>query len=409
MEVAYREIGEPRHRTLHRRLAEAIVQQGNQDGGEAGVIAAHFAEGNALAQAAPFALQAGWRAMALAAWQEAIGFFELALRGDADQRLSALVALGEARGQAGASAQASEALRAAIELAEQRGDQRQAAAARLWLARVLLPQGRYAEVITTVQPLLTTDEAASAEFFWGAALSLEGADLEAARIHIRNSERLLAAQPKTHDNISVARITFELGNIAAQQGDLATAVQLFREIVDTAQNDAASLSWNVLAYNNLAYHLHLLDDPQALIYARAGLALAQEKGTLGNLPYLYSTIGEIQLADGNLDEAEQSFDEGLRLSEQMHVPERVAGITANLGRVAKARGQTALAIHLLSTAQARADALGTHHLAAQIRIWLVPLLPAERARVTLAEARALAENGGRQRLLADIVSLETSI
>ena len=407
MEVAYREVGEPRHRTLHRRLAEALIQRASDDGDVAGVIATHFAEGNAPTQAAPYALLAGQRAMTLAAWQEAIGFFELALHGNADQRLAALIALGEARGYAGASAQASEALRAAIELAEQRGDEKQAATARLWLARALIPQGRYAEVIATVQPLLATDEAASAEFFWGAALSLEGADLDAARVHIRNSERLLAVIP-AHDNISIARVQFELGNIAAQQGDLATAVQFFREIVDASATraDAASLSWNVLAYNNLAYHLHLQGDPEALAFAHAGLALAQEKGTLANLPYLYSTIGEIQLANGELDHAERSFVEGLQLSEQMHVPERVAGITANLGRVAQARSQTTLAIHLLSTAQARADTLGTHHLAAQIRIWLAPLLPAEQARATLAEARALAENGGRRRLLADIVSLE---
>ena len=99
--------------------------------------------------------------------------------------------------------------------------------------------------------------------------------------------------------------------------------------------------------------------------------------------------------------AEQSFAEGLALAEQLSLPERMAGLTANLGLVAAQTGQTALAIHRLSTALARADALGTVHLAAQIRLWLVPLLPRPEARAMLAEARAMAESGGRKRLLEE--------
>ncbi len=60
------------------------------------------------------------------------------------------------------------------------------------------------------------------------------------------------------------------------------------------------------------------------------------------------------------------------------LPERVAGLTANLGLLAVRRGQGPLAIHRLSTALARADTLGTRHLAAQIRVWLAPLLPPPR-------------------------------
>jgi uncharacterized protein YciW len=74
--------------------------------------------------------------------------------------------------------------------------------------------------------------------------------------------------------------------------------------------------------------------------------------------------------------------------------------------VAARRGQTASAIHRLSTALARADALGVRHLAAQIRVWLAPLLPADEARAILAEARAIAESGGRRRLLAEVERLE---
>jgi hypothetical protein len=126
-------------------------------------------------------------------------------------------------------------------------------------------------------------------------------------------------------------------------------------------------------------------------------------------PYLLSTLGEIALADGDLDTAEQKFEAGLALAERLAMPERVAGLTANLGLVAQRRGQHDLAIHRLSTALAQADALGTLHLAAQIRLWLAQLLPSQEARRRLAEARLIAETSGRGRLLEEAHRLEMEI
>ena len=95
---------------------------------------------------------------------------------------------------------------------------------------------------------------------------------------------------------------------------------------------------------------------------------------MGIQPYLLSTLGEIEL-DHDLDAAERYFADGLALSERLSMPERVAGLTANLGRVAQRRGETTLAIHRLSTALVKAETLGLPHLSAQIRVWLAPLLP----------------------------------
>ena len=125
--------------------------------------------------------------------------------------------------------------------------------------------------------------------------------------------------------------------------------------------------------------------------------------------YLYSTSGEIALANGDPDQAEVFFEHGIALAEQTQNRERVAGLTANLGLVAQQRGETSLAIHRLSTAMAKADDLGTHHLAAQVRLWIAPLLPPREAQVCLAEARAIAEAGGRSLLLAEVERLEDAI
>ncbi len=413
MEVAYREVGEPRHRWMHRRVAEALESvYRNRLASVAGLLASHFAEGNAPERAAPYAFRAGQSASRVAAWKEAIAFYEQALEGEADEarRADVYLALGRARMQAGEPARAAEDFRAALAHPEP-GKVIEVRAA---LAQALLAQARYAEAIQLARQLLETSGAVShadAESLWGTALSLEGADLAGAAVHLQNAAAVLRDETGPVDAPRLAQITFELGSVAAQQGDLQRAVTLYRDALATAQaaESDVALPIRILAYNNLAYHLHLLADPTAIEYAREGLRLAQEKGVLSVQAYLLSTLGEIELASGHRDEAEDYFTEGLALAEQRSDPERIAGLTANLGLVARARGDTTLAVHRLSTALARADALGTRHLAAQIRLWLAPLLPPAEARAYLAEARAIAESGGRRRLLEEIARLELEI
>lgn len=414
MEVAQREVGEPRHRALHRRVAEALEAL-NRDRLDdvAGLIAWHFAEGGVPERAAAYALRAGRRAANVAAWTEAIAFYEQALAGVASgQRFDALMNLGEALMMGGRSAPAAERFRESLALARTPAEARQA---RLSLARALAPQGRYADMIETVRGLEREgeiNERIAALFLWGTALSLEGSDLVGAALRLREAARLILAQPAP-DPVALAQVRFELGGVAAQQGDLSAAIALYREALaaaDSAADRSESLTWRILARNNLAYHLHLqghLDEAER--WLEEGLRLASEYGAPGLQPYLFSTRGEIELARGDLDAAEASWLAGLTLAERLDVPERVAGITANLGLVALRRGRTTLAIHHLSTALARADTLGARHLAAQIRVWLAPLLPPNEARIVLAQARTIAESGGRRRLLADIVRAEESL
>jgi tetratricopeptide (TPR) repeat protein len=249
----------------------------------------------------------------------------------------------------------------------------------------------------------------NAEMQWGTTLSIEGADLIGAAEHLQKAETLLRDQSQRPDAARLAQIKFEQGSVAAQQGDLDRAVALYRDTIDlSAQGGQAALPFHILGYNNLAYHLHLLHDPTAIDYAQQGLQLAREQGVVALQPFLFSTLGEIEL-ERDVTAAEKYFTEGLTLAERLSMPERIAGLTANLGRIAQKRGETALAIHRLSTALAKAEALGLPHLAAQIRVWLAPLLPPAAAQVQLAEARAIAENGGRKRLLEEIEQTERRV
>ncbi len=417
MEVAYREMAEPRHLLLHIRVAEALEYLYAHKLDEvAGLIASHYIEGNVPARAAPYALRAAQRAARLAAWKEAAAFYEQALAVEQDEarRRTLLMALSEAHFRAGNTAQATETFRAALALA--RPGSAEEETARLALAQSLLTQARFAEAIALVQPVqfsANPENAFQAQFTWGTALSLEGADLEAAAVHLHRAE---AISTELDNPLFLSQVKFELGSIAAQQGDLTRAVDLYRAALAAAEQARSqprladnALTRLVLAYNNLAYHLHLLRDPQARQYAQTGLALAQANGMLGLQTYLHSTLGEIALAEHDLDQAESYFNQGLVVAERILMPERITGLTANLGLAAQSRNQPALAIHRLSTALAQADTLGLKHLGAQIRLWLAPLLPPTEARVRLAEALAIAESSGRRRLQEEAERLLTEL
>ena len=97
------------------------------------------------------------------------------------------MALGEARQAAGQVVQATEAYRDALAIAESQADEAASDDARLAMAQSLLAQGRYTEVIAIARQVLAARRPVSAvlaEFVWGTALSLEGADTNGAAAHL---------------------------------------------------------------------------------------------------------------------------------------------------------------------------------------------------------------------------------
>jgi tetratricopeptide (TPR) repeat protein len=286
------------------------------------------------------------------------------------------------------------------------------------LAGALLLENRFDEVLALAEEVSAGNRpeyAANAAYLCGIALSHSHSDLAGAIGHIQKAETLLhepGREPHPAEGVvTLPQIKFELGNIFARRGDLHAAIKAYREGLEATRRMETDpmLRSHILFYNNLAYHLHLLNDPAAAEYAHRGLSLAQEKGSLSALPYLWSTLGEIALAHNDLATAERYFNEGLSLAQQFSIPERIAGLTANLGLVAKQRGQRELAIEHLSTALAQAEALKIRFLATQIRLWLIPLLPPAEARTHLAAAHSIAEHDGYQRLLTEAIRLEAEI
>jgi DNA-binding SARP family transcriptional activator len=419
MQVSLNDMSETRRRSLHRQVAESLesIHQGDLDP-VAGLLAHHFVGGNLPERAKAYALRAGRFAADLAAWVEALTFYKQALdleRVDVE-RAAIYLAMGAAHFHKGDFALASQDYRSAGELAQASQNWRLLEEAHLGLNLSLIPQARFAEAIEAARELRESglpELAICAEFVWGASLGVESAHPGEAEMHLREAERLLQEEEGGFDSqITPVQINYSLAGVLGQQGRSPEAIEKYREVLDRLGHGDGRLDTlrHIMLYNNLAYHLLLTGDASAAgDTIQKGIKLAQERGSLSHLPYLYSTSGEIALATGDLNAAEGYFNDGLALARQIPILERIAGLTANLGLVAKARGETELARERLQAALDLVEPLGNHHLEVRIRIWLAPMLPLQDARLCLNSARQLAEQGGLEGLLAEIRELEKKL
>jgi DNA-binding SARP family transcriptional activator/predicted ATPase len=418
MEVSLNDMNEIRRHLIHRHVAEALesIYQDDLDP-VSGLIAHHFMGGNLPEQAKTYAFRAGRFAANLAAWGEAIAFFKqaLSLESDDTERARIFVAMGTAHFHKGDFALATEDYQSAVELAQASKNWSLLEDAHLGLNVSFIPQARFIEAVQVAKELRESgppELAICAEFIWGASLQVESAHPVEAERHLRESERLFLESQRTFETrVTLAQIKYCLAGVFGQQGRNQEAIEHFREVLDMLERGDSTLDTlrNIMLYNNLAYNSHLLGDSSAMDYVEKGIRLAQEKGSLSHLPYLFSTSGEIALAKGDLDAAEKSFSDGLAFAEQIPIPERIAGMTANLGLVAKERGDIDLARERLQTALNLVEPLGNRHLEARIRIWLAPMLSFKDARACLNSARILAEQGGLKGLLEEIDELEKDL
>lgn len=414
MQVIYKDLGAARQLVLHRRVADALRElYGEQLDPVAGLIARHLVQAGRAAQASSYMLRAAGYAARLAAWKEAIPFYEQALRGelDAQDRTRALLGLGIANIHSGNVARAADVLQQAFLLAQTQGDVAQMDSILVYLTQSFMSQGRYREGMEWARRASETghDELVlAAEFTWGTALMVQGAQPNEAEAHLRSAFELLDAPRSFVSLVTAAKLYYQLAGVLGQQGKWQQAVKLYWQALALVRQDetALDLQRHILLYNNLAYYLHLLQDPAAADYARAGIALTREKGSLTHLPYLLSTSGEIALAHSDLDGAENFFQQGLQIAIELGNQERRAGLTANLGLVARARGDTELAIARLNQALDEAAQLNTQHLIARIHVWLVPLVPREQAPEHLETARRLAIESGFAQVLEQVEQLE---
>ncbi|HMA35857.1 MAG TPA: BTAD domain-containing putative transcriptional regulator [Chloroflexia bacterium] len=394
-EVVRDSLGAARRAFLHRRAAEALeITHAGQLAPLAGRLAAHYAAAGEAGRAAPYAEMAAARALALAAPDEAIGFYQQALALDptpAHQMGLGQALLIQQSDFAGARA----AFAAALDGFAAQGDRAGAIRACLAMADLYLPAGQPDEVNRWVERGLTYLDAtadpaahAHAHYLLGASRLEAGRPTAEAETHLLEAARI-AAESRLPE--MAGRSQFLLGNLLAQRGDLAGAIAAFRDSLALAQQTGDQFQ-EVLAHNNIAYHALLAGDlATAREHAATGLALAQARALRVPLQYLYSTEGEIALAEEHWTAAEEWFRRGLAEVERTGNRIQAASYQANLALAAQGRGDLDGALMLLTGAHDAVARLTAPYLQTAIDLWLVELYRARGERLAAQDALRRAE------------------
>lgn len=361
---------------LHRRAAQALeATSGDRLDTIAGQLAHHYAQAGQPGKAAHFAQMAASRALKLSALTEAIGFFQQAVT--LEPTPARRFGLGEALIGQGQLEEGRRLLQTAAAEFEQAGDSQGVVQAYLSLALSFLASGQGKEVIHWAEQararLGTIDDPAVLARVYhtlAAGGMLLGQPLAQVEKNLQAGIRL-ATKHNLPDMAGICR--FELGNVLAHRGDLAGAVSSFRAALELSEA-AGSVMQAPVARNNLAYHLILLNQlPEARHHIEAALELAEKHALFSPRQYLYSTRGELALAEGGLDEATEWFERALAEAERNHNQPQAANIRANLGLAARARGELDEALLLLEAARSAVASLTLPHLQTQIDLWLAEL------------------------------------
>jgi len=342
-----------RRAVLHRRAAEALANTHSADlGVVAGRLGRHHATAGEREPAARYLAMAGERAFVQAATGEAVALYEEALSLDPapERRLD----VARARVRSGDAAGAREAFGQAYEDFEAAGNARLAAEASLGLAGTFLGMGHPDQIVHWAERGMAHLEGLDApaaqalgRILLGAGGQDRGQSIEDAERHFLAAARLA----REHDlPLLLAQSQFELGNLRARQGDLAAARAAFRDAIQLAQAAGESLL-EAIAHNNAAYHALLDGDLSAAkVHRDAGLALAERADLAPARQWLFSTAGEIELAEARWDQAESWFRKALAEAERHDNLEQVANTRANLARVERGRGRLREAALLLDAA-----------------------------------------------------------
>ena len=379
---------------LHRRAAAALeTGYANRIPTIAGQLAHHYAQAGRPEQSAAYAQLAAERALNLTAPTEAVSLYRQAVK--LAPTPARRLGLGRALILQSNFEQGRAELEAAGRAFEQAGEPVEEARAYLELSMSYMSSGQGSAVIAWAEAALNSvgtrfhpEIHARAHHLLAAGGMLTHRSLAEAEAHLQETIRL-ATDNDLPELAGNAR--FELGNLLAQQGDLTGAIAAFESALNFARV-ADSLFQRVLAHNNLGYHYLLAGE---LLKAREnveqGLALADRHALLLPRLYLYSTRGEIALAEGDFDGADTWFAQALTQAQRHKNQGQAAGIVANQGLVARERGHLDEALLLLEEAHHTLEQLVSPHLQIKVDLWLTELYHQRGEHAAALDALARAE------------------
>lgn len=370
---------------LHRRVGQAIeaLYQAHLEE-QAEVLAYHFSEARLAAKAIPYLLEAGGRAAARFANEEAIRFYTRALEfleeeGDgAEHRVRAHSGLGDVLGFVGQYEAAVQEYRAALALEE--GKARPAASRRIAdlkrrIARTYLRQGNQEEALRWLQQALR-----ELDLDPGAAMAVERARVynDLGWLHFRRGE-MQEALAWTTRCLSIVEGTDHYGELAAAYNRL---VGMYFRLGDWEQaRDYAQRGLRLrqrmgdtyglaLSYTNLGGLAMFMGDwDQAIAHNQRSLELKERLGDVPGQRSSCSNLGLIYLLKGAFSEAERYLQRALDLAQETREHWGIAQTLANLARLDLARGQQKQALDRLAEAARLAEEAGAVEQQAELA-WL---------------------------------------
>jgi len=334
----------------------------------------------------------------------------LALTASPSELLQLTHALGHLHQALGQIQAATHWRRQQLDLARTVGDLEAQIAAYFDMGELALVTNDYQAVAATANvglglyALLTEphDAALAGKGYWllGASQAMEGSDLLAAE---RSLQQAAATHRQVGSSSDLCADLFELGNVAAQRGELARALLFYDEARSAAEAGQVPY-FLALAQNNFAYHSLLLGQVKAAQQAALqGQQVAEAYELVGAILHLSSTQGEIHLYLAEWELAAQSFQRGLVLAEEFGNRERQAGYRAGLALAARGQHDFVGATALLKEARTLIAEQGYWHLHTRILLWLAETLllrkRVDEAWPPLEEALATARSQNRLLLL----------
>jgi class 3 adenylate cyclase/tetratricopeptide (TPR) repeat protein len=338
-EVAYNSLLLERRRGLHARIVEALeVLAPERAAEQVDRLAHHALRGEVWDKAVTYSQQAGARAWDRAAFHEAVTAFDQAL-----QALAHLPEDGDTRGLA-------------IEL-------------RLTLERPLSILGEYGRCLTLLGEAEALARALDDRAPLGRALAEMGAvrrltgDYEGA---IAAGQQALALAAELGEIALQEEASYRLGQIYYAIGDFGRAAELLRRNVEDADGEAGTPSTDMRIWSQ-AWLARTLSALGAFAEGRHHGEEALRRATLegrGPTPTLaHGCLGDLYLAQGDLEHAIRVFEQGLALCRASGNRIELRPIAAGLGYAYALQGRLAEGRALLEEAiseSLRTGALRNH-------------------------------------------------
>ena len=370
-EVAYGSLLHERQRALHARIVEAIerlypdrlIEQVER-------LAHHAARGEVWGKALTYLRQAGAKADARSALQEAASYFEQALtalghlpesREMREQAIDLHFNLRNSLAALGERERVLEHLRAAETLANALGDERRLARVSVYIARELWAQGEYEQAVTACERAI------------GMARTLDDYGLEVmATLSLGLAYYCLGNYPKAVEALGRNLVPLDNPVVRERFGGILLPFAVSRAALALALAERGEFI-------------------EAVARCTEAIQIAEAVGLPYSVTSMYRGMGHLHLRRGDLHQATLALERALEICQGVDSPPLFHAVSSALGYAYARSGRSAEAIPLLEEAVERPVLTSTHEGQSLRIIWLSEayLLAGREADARAAAQRAL--------------------